>query len=56
MLDSLVTIKQQRTRVIKTKEFVHISLWTTLIMPFLRKFVMTSREQLDDVNAFFIHC
>ena len=34
---SLVTIKQQLTRVIKTKEVVHFSLWTTLVMPFLRK-------------------
>ena len=40
---SLVINKKQSTGVIKTKEFVFIALWTTLVMFFLRKFCYDSK-------------
>ena len=52
--DSLVTYQATTYKNVQTKESVHFALWTTLVMPFLRKDDMISKEQLIELLLFTI--
>ena len=53
---SLVTNQATTYKKVQTKVSVHFALWTTLVMLSYVTFVMTSKEKLNDLNAFSIHC